>query len=156
MKNKKKIIIAVSVIVVIALIIILCFVFKKDNRRYDTENIEGRMVDWYDNMRVMDFIDSTDLFGYDMTIEEDAAFLTTYDNEITTDTIVIAVINSKETDLYYDLFKGFLDARKLNTDDMDLLNYYDKAKLVQSDNYIYFLLGPETDMYEKELLSFYY
>ena len=58
--------------------------------------------------------------------------------------------------IYYDLFKSFLDVRKLNTDDMDLLNYYDKAKLVQGNNYIYFLLGPETDMYENELESFYY
>ena len=155
MKNKKVIII-VSIVFVVILVTCLIFVFSGETKKYDTVNIEARMVDWYDNMRLMDFVDTTNLFGYDMTVEEDAAFLTTYEDDITTDTIIIAVINSKETDLYYDLFKGFLDARKAYTDDIDLLNYYDKAKLVQTDNYIYFLLGPETDMYENELESFYY
>jgi hypothetical protein len=155
MKNKK-IIIIVSIVLVLILAVSLIFIFSKETKKYDTVNIEGRMVDWYDNMRLMDFVDSTNLFGIDMTVEEDAAFLTTYEDEITTETIIIVVINSKDTDEYYDFFKSFLDARKAYTDDIDLLNYYDKAKLVQTDNYIYFLLGPETDMYENELESFYY
>ena len=155
MKNKKTIIIIVSVIVVV-LFIVFAFILKQDNRKYDTKNIEARVVNWYDHMRVMDYVDCLSLFGIDMTEEDDAALLTTMETEITTDTIMIMVINSKDTDIYYDAFKNFLDARKLYTDDTDLLNYYDKAKLIQSDNYIYFLLGPDTDMYENELLSFYY
>ncbi len=156
MSSKKTVLAVISIVIVCIVVVVLEIMLTTDNRKYDTENIESRVVDWYDNMRVMDFIDSTSLFGYDMTVEEESALLTTYDAEITTDTIIIAVINSEEADLYYDLFEGFLDVRKLNTYDMDLLNYYDKAKLVKGNGYVYFLLGPDTDMYEKELLSFYY
>ena len=106
MNSKKTVLVVISIVVICIITVLLEIILGLNVKKYDTENIQARVVDWYDNMREMDFIDSTDLFGYDIT-EEDGAFLTTYDTEITTNTIVIVVINSKDTDLYYDLFKGF-------------------------------------------------
>lgn len=159
MKNSKKIIIAViSIVIVMCLTVVLEIITENRYvKKYDTEGIRARVVDWYDNMRVMDYIDATSLFGYDVTADEvDSVFLTTLDGEITTDTMVIAIINAEDTSTYYEIFSGFLDARKLFTDDTELLDYYDKAKLVQGDNYIYLLLSNDTDMLEKELAGFYY
>lgn len=156
MKNKKLIFIIIAVIVV-GLFLIIGILKPINVKSYDLESIQDNMINYYDNMRIMDFVDLIGLFGIDLTdTEDEALFLTNYENEIIPQTIMVIIINSDDTELYYDLFRSFLDANKLNTDDMDLLNYYDKAKLVQGNGYIYFLLGENTDDLEKEIYAFYH
>lgn len=155
--NKKTIIMIIISVIVVSLISVILFIVLKPKKSYNVEAIKTEMIRYYDNLRFMDFVDLTELFGLDISDTENSVFLSNIELEkdISPDTIVIIVINTKDTEFYYDIFKSFVDSYKLNTDDMDMLNYYDKVKLVQGEGYIYFLMGEDTVMLEKEINSFY-
>lgn len=155
--NMKTIIIVIISLIILCAITLLLINVLKPKKSYNTEAIRTEMINYYDNLRLMDFVDLTQLFGLDLSDTDNSVFMSNIELEkpVTSDTIMIIVINTNNTEYYYDIFKSFVDSYKLNTDDMDMLNYYDKVKLVQGDGYIYLLMGEDTVMLEKEINSFY-
>ena len=159
MKNKNIYIACISIVVVIAITVIYC-IFTKESyvKKYDINAIREHTIRAYDDMRKMDFIDMTTLFGIDLSDEENSIFLTNIDLEknVTVDTNMIIVINVEDSSEYYNIFRSFLDSYYLNTDEKELLDYYDKAILKQGEGYVYFLMGNDSLEFEKDINRFYY
>ena len=85
-------------------------------------------------------------------------FLTNSSNldTLTTDTMILVVMNLEVIDDNYAIFQSFLDSKKRNTDDKELLDYLDTAILKEGEGFVYFILAQDPSMLEREIYSFYY
>lgn len=158
MKNKK-IIIVISIIVCIVLVIGLYISFSFSSKRYDISAIQNQCLKFYGdkNLRVMDFIDMTALFGTDFDELSDAVFMGNIklEENYTDDTIMIVVINTDNSEYYYDLLKSHVDSYMMYSEDEILLKLYSESILVKEKNYVYFIVGKEAKVIEKEINAFY-
>ncbi len=158
MKNKKKVII-IAIVICIILIVGLYFTFSFSSKRYDIDAIENQCLNFYNdkNLRVMDFIDMTALFGTDFDELSDAVFMSNIklEDKFTEDTMMIIVINTDNSKYYYDLLKSHIDSYMMYSDDEILLELYSNSILVKEKNYVYFIVGNEAKVIEKEINNFY-
>ena len=162
MKKDKKMFITIGIIIAIVLVVVYCVIkssVHKEVKSYNIESINNLMINGYDNVREMDFIDITTLFGIDISDRENSVFVTNVEdlsNGINKDTMLVVVMNTNNTKEYYDIFQSFIDSYKFNTFDKETLDYYDKVIIKKGDGFVYFLMGSDPIMIEKEINSFYY
>ena len=158
MKNKKKIII-ISIIVCVIVGLILVYIFSFSSNRYDIDSIKKQCLSFYDdkNLRVMDFIDMTALFGTDFDDTSDAVFLSNINIEqaYTDDTMMIVVINDENSKYYYDLLKSHIDSYLMYSEDEILNKLYSNAILVSGKDYVYLIVSNDAKTIEKEINMFY-
>lgn len=155
MKNKKNIIILITVLIVIVIAVAI-FVFSKLSfKSYDIPAIEEQCIRYYTdrNIRTMDFIDMTSLFGTNIEETSDAVFLSNMnvEEEINSESMMIIVMNTEDSSYYYDLFKSHLDSYMMYNDNEELLTLYENAILVKGKNYVYFIIDKEAEVIEKEI-----
>lgn len=159
MKNKKKIIIIISLIISIIIGIFLIYIFSFSSKRYDIDSIKKQCLSFYGdkNLRVMDFIDMTALFGTDFDDTSDAVFMSniSIDQPYTNDSMMIVVINDENSIYYYDLLKSHVDSYLMYSEDAVLNNLYSNAILVSGKNYVYLIVGNDAKTIEKEINLFY-
>lgn len=161
MKESNKSIIIITIIVIMILTMIYSILLDSKDvilKTYNIESITNLINKGYDNVREMDFIDMTTLFGTEFEKNDNMLFLTNMQdvNNIDTKSMILVVMNTDEVESNYDILQSFLDSYKLNTDDKELLDYYDTAILKKGENYVFFILAEDPTMMEREINSFYY
>ena len=146
MKRSKKIFI-IFIVLIILLSITLFIIFPFSTKRYDVDAIESQLLKYYSDreLRVMDFVDMTALFGTDFDDTSDVVFLGN----------VSIVINNDNPEYYYDLLRSHIDSYLMYSDDKILNKLYKNAILVKGKKSIYFIVGIDAKIIEKEINSFY-
>ena len=159
-KNKKYIIIGIIIVIVFTVLFVVIKNSKKEEKKsFNISSITDFIVKGYDDLREMDFIDITTLFGMSNVSEEDEAlFFTNIDltSGIDTNSVMVIVVNTDNESDYYGVFDSFLTSYKYNTDEKELLDFYDTVILKQGDGFVYFLMGENPELFEREIYSFYY
>ena len=153
--NKKLIIIGIIVLMIVTVIVSIISDSKnKEIKKFNVESISNLVINGYDNIREMDFIDMTTLFGVEFNNEnKNMLFLTNSSNldTLTTDTMILVVMNLEVLDDNYAIFQSFLDSKKRNTDDKELLDYLDTAILKEGEGFVYFILAQDPSMLERNI-----
>ena len=158
MKNNKKMMIIGSIIASIVIVIILCFAFPS-SKRYDIAGIQSQCIKYYETngLRIMDFIDMTNLFGTNFDELSDSIFMSNIniDEEFTEDAMMIVVINDENSQYYYDLFKSHVDSYLMYSEDEILNELYKNSILAKGKNYMYFIVSKDAKTIESEINTFY-
>lgn len=162
MKESNKNLIIIGIIVIMVVTVICSIISNSKNKevkKFNIESISNLVINGYDNVREMDFIDMTTLFGVEFESDnKDMLFLTNSSNldTLTTDTMILVVMNLEEIGDNYAIFQSFLDSKKRNIDEKELLDYLDTAILKEGDGFVYLILAQDPTMLEREIYSFYY
>ena len=155
--HNKIIIISIIAIIIFGIIIFLLFPFSF--KRYDVDAIESQFLKYYSdkNLRVMDFVDMTALFGTNFDDTSDVIFMgnVTIDQPYTEDTMLVVVINDDNPIYYYDLLQSHIDSYLMYSDDDILNKLYKNAILVKGKKFVYFIVSNDAKVIEKEINSFY-
>lgn len=158
MKRSKKIFI-IFIVLIILLSITLFIIFPFSTKRYDVDAIESQLLKYYSDreLRVMDFVDMTALFGTDFDDTSDVVFLgnVSIDQPYSEDSMIVAVINNDNPEYYYDLLRSHIDSYLMYSDDKILNKLYKNAILVKGKKSVYFIVGIDAKIIEKEINSFY-
>lgn len=161
MNNKKHVLIIVlSILFVMIITVVLNVIFSTSWKKYEISSIQNDMFRFYSDrgLRTMDFVDMTGLFGINLdNLDEDSMYLTNYniEDDINSEFMLIVVINTDDPTYYYDIFNSHLDSYMMYSEDEELIKLYEKAVLVEGDNFIYFIIDKDASMIEKEINMYY-
>lgn len=152
MNKKKYLFIGLLTCLLIIIVLFVCLT-KNTNKQYDIEAIKSDILRYYDEIRIMDFMDMTTLFGTDLTELDEATFLSNINLEdyVTPETVMICIINTNNEVYYYDIFQSFVDSNLLNIEETELLDLFSKSILKKGDGYVYFIFGKEAKIIESEI-----
>ena len=128
-------------------------------KMYDISAVQDEMLRFYEDrgLRSMDFVDIRDLFGINVEDSQDAIYLSNVDREkgINSESMLIVVMNTDKPSYFYSSFRSHLDSYTMYSEDKEILDLYDKAILVEGDNFIYFIIDKEASIIEKEINMYY-
>lgn len=156
MNNKKTVLLIVICLTLLMVLTVAINVISNVSwKEYNVGAVQEQCIRYYEEkgIRLMDFIDMTNMFGISLDEASDATFLSNIDTfeDPTLDSMMIIVINTDSPEYYYDIFRSYLDSYILNLEDLDVVNMYKDAVLEKGDNYVYFISGQEAKLIENEI-----
>lgn len=154
--KRKKLILILAIIVLVVCICTL-FIFRK-NKSIDFKKLEEELSARYDDLRVFDQYDISMYFGIDSDVLSSSLFMSDY-NESGEDSLfdpdhLIIVIDSKDSQNYYDILSGFINSNINNRDINSKLNLYTEAIFKKKKNLVYLILGSNKEQVEKVLKKY--
>lgn len=148
----KKILIIIGAIVAIIIIAILSLTSSKDNSNLNLDDLKRNIFKQYSelNLRVLEDEEIRNYFGIDLKDEIDSLFITDFNIDDNprpfSPDVLIVVINSKDYKDYATLLKDFIDVEIMNSTDIERVNKYKEAIIVEKRNYYYLVLGIDNNI----------
>ncbi|MBR4178897.1 MAG: hypothetical protein IKR57_06090 [Bacilli bacterium] len=154
MSKKVKILIIIAIVVAATIAIVLMIKPNKE-KSFDIEELRKQSLSYYEDyeLRILDFMDMTALFGIDKDNDENSMFLANISNEEIKkeDMFILIVMNTNDSD-YYDIFQSYVDSEKNYEDNEKILELFNNSILKKGKNYTYFILGDNPKEIEKDIL----
>ena len=154
MSKKVKILIIIAIVVAATIAIVLMIKPNKE-KSFDIEELRKQSLSYYEDyeLRILDFMDMTALFGIDKDNDENSMFLANILNEEIKkeDMFILIVMNTNDSD-YYDIFQSYVDSEKNYEDNEKILELFNNSILKKGKNYTYFILGDNPKEIEKDIL----
>ena len=148
----KKLLIIIGAIVAIIIIVILSLTSSKDNSNLNLDDLKRNIFKQYSelNLRVLEDEEIRNYFGIDLKDEIDSLFITDFNIDDNprpfSPDVLIVVINSKDYKDYATLLKDYIDVEIMNSTDMERVNKYKEAIIVDKKNYYYLVIGTDNNI----------
>ena len=160
LNKKMKVGLILTIVLLIIILLTSLILFHRNRVKFDPVEIEKELLNDYRylDLYALDEFDVSLYFGLDLRDIPSSLFLTDFEieegkEEAFNPKSVVVIINSSESDKYYDFFRDYINMNVNNSEDKKRIDFYKNSILEKGNNYMYFIAGKDKKNIEKTILD---